>query len=209
MSQGVKIIILFFLGSLAVILIVYFLYFSTKAPGQAPNTSVNTAVGELPLESEKNIVKGGDVPSSVSKQGQITSISKDTIAPQEREGAEISRMVFSFVERFGSYSHESRFQNLQDLEVFMTQNMKIWVQDFISKNKDNTSSAKAFKKITTKSLVVKELDMDPEIGLASIVITTQRREFDNATATMPYYQDIYVELKKINNEWKVDSATWK
>ena len=111
----------------------------------------------------------------------------------------------SFVERYGSFSNQSDFANLQELLPFMTGALR---QDALARMARPASAGAAYAGTTTKALAIKEQKVSE--ASATFLITTQRRE---STAQNPsarvYYQDIELTLLKIGEDWKVDRAAWQ
>ncbi len=202
MTKGVKLIILLVLGIVGIGLILYFALFRLKEPVGPVSTTIEKEKVSLPI-AEKNLVRGKD-SSFTSSLGATT-----TVVPLDTEnnsiGSEdLARKVFSFVERFGSFSSESQLQNIADLEIFMTDSMKKWALEYRTAN----SFVSKTYRITTKALVVKESEILENEGKATFLITTQRDE-NNGEEKKIFYQNIEAQLILEGNEWKFNSAYWK
>ena len=143
---------------------------------------------------------------------EISPIGDEDI--EEDEGKvtkdDLIRMSGSFAERFGSYSNQSNFANILDLKIFMTARMKYWADTFIKEQNDRVADNDIYYGITTKSIAKEMQDFDEDIGLATILVQTRRREATGASSNYSniYNQEILITLIKENGAWKVDSAHW-
>lgn len=201
MSKGIKIVIMFVLGILIIALIIFLFYFRSSGDQGVVEPAQEAPQSDLPSSLPENIVKGGEVVEP--DDAQDDALQFPVLSSAQRQEAELERMAFSFAERFGSYSSESNFQNLRDLEIFMTASMRGWVADLISKADAKGESLAT--KTTTKALSVRESSLDETSGVGSFLISTQRTKQDGEV----YYQDILLNLEKIGDAWKVDGAYWK
>lgn len=126
-----------------------------------------------------------------------------------KPGEEITSLVLPFVERFGSYSNQSSFENLSDLLPFMTDTMRSWAAVEIKKQKEKPFQD-LYRGITTKALSYALSSYEPEQRTAEMKVTTQRRELiGSATNARIYNQDVVVKLQKSDGVWLVDSAFWQ
>lgn len=116
----------------------------------------------------------------------------------------------SFVERFGSYSNQGRFENFNDLRIFMTDTMWRWVETHKRELEDRYGDFNTYYGIETR-VISRSIDsIDDSAGRAIITCKTQRQEFSTATGSPTvYYQDIRLELVRIGGEWKVNGAYWE
>ena len=112
----------------------------------------------------------------------------------------------SFIERFGSFSTQSNYENLSNLKIFMTTKMQQWADGFIEENQDE--SLNEYYGIVTSVVSIKTLSFDN--NQAKFSVATQRRE-TKTQASEPniFFQDIEVFLKAESGSWKVDAAEWQ
>lgn len=177
-----------------------FFFYNFKAPEET---------GEIVDEAGQT-----DQPFDTSNTQTPPDTSVFTPSPRVRKpemGEEdLKRMAGSFAERFGSYSNQSDFSNVEDLLIFMTSEMKDWAEDFVNKSSRVGGDRSIYYGISTKAITEETLKYEKEEGRAEILVKTQRRE---ATGTMAnassFYQDIVIEFKKEGAAWKVDSAIWQ
>ena len=114
----------------------------------------------------------------------------------------------SFVERYGSYSNQSNFENMEDLYPFMTDRMKTATAAFVKSQRDKGAGGASYQGTTTHALSARTLEEGSERAVLSIA--SQRQE---SNAEMPsgrvYYQTIELVLIKDGASWRVDEANWK
>lgn len=110
-----------------------------------------------------------------------------------------------FVERYGSYSNEANFQNLKDVLPLMTDSFAQKTNQFIEK----LNPPETYYGVTTSVLIVKVEKMDDVAGIATILLNTQQEIAENSPQnTRIEYKEIRLELERVDDVWKVDSATW-
>ncbi|MFH1767334.1 MAG: hypothetical protein ABH826_04570 [Patescibacteria group bacterium] len=111
----------------------------------------------------------------------------------------------SFVERFGSFSTESDYANVDDVMSLATVSLQTRLHRIAEEARQSISSA--YYGVSTKVIameVVAETD-----SAASIKITTQRKEsIDSPANTTISYQEIDLELVRNGDSWLVDNFQW-
>ena len=121
--------------------------------------------------------------------------------------ADLIAIASTFAERFGSFSNEGNFSNLDALNDIMTIRMKAWVDNY--KLTQGTQDS-VYYGVTTKSLSAKIVDFDQTLGRAEIEVTTQRTEAKGSPVNPKIlYQNIKLSLVKSAESWKIDSAQWQ
>lgn len=162
-----------------IVLVVFLLLKKQDVKDVTPNGNVTTT-NELP------VVAPEDVPE-----------------PQAVSAQTVSRV---FVERFGSYSSESDFQNISDILDLSTPAFQTQLQGLIadqrSRQPDGYYGVSTF---VISSKVIAESDT-----AMTLLITTQRREAVGSPGnSTTRYQDIEVKLEKIAEDWLIAGYTWK
>lgn len=110
-----------------------------------------------------------------------------------------------FVERLGSYSSESKYENLEVIKEISTQSLQMRIDQLASLAKNE--SALAYYGVSTRFIFTKELSLDATH--AEYQITTQRTEAIAVPSnTDTYYQDIVVELDLVGDAWLVSDYEW-
>ncbi len=193
-SWGIIIIILVLLLLLAV----YFIFFY-KFPAPPP------AVVEPSAQTNESTIPSGQI-----KAGQTAEQPASPLKKAEVGEADLVRMASAFAERFGSFSNQSDFGNIRDLQIFETQAMKDWSQNYISQTKAGQSDTSIYYGIVTKSILSQARQFDASAGQAEVLVKTQRRESAGASGdSKVFYQDIIIKYRLEGGVWRVDSADWQ
>jgi len=207
-----KILIVMFL---AVVLVTagvagYLYFFTDISPSQIISTQKES---NKPIENESADRNKGEntFPVKPVKEEIKTIIINEKNTPKsEVTKTDLSRIASSFAERFGSYSNQSNYTNINDLRIFMSRRMQNWSERYVVEAKEKNPDSAIYYGVTTKAIQQDIVEYDSDVGNARILVKTQRRE---ATGTMSnsssYYQDIMITFIKENNIWKVDSANWQ
>lgn len=143
-------------------------------------------------DSANPSVEGNGVPT---KEQKIVSASS---APEA--------LARSFVERWGSFSTESDFRNVEELYASMTDSMRSWAMSYVAKQRA-TLNNKVYYGVTTHALAMNI--MKKESQDMRLKIGTQRDEVKGTQAPRIFYQDMEVALKQDEGVWKVDGVWWK
>ncbi len=197
------------LGILVLILILLFLFLGRRGPAgtkanltNAQTTGTGQAQSGLPLAGTN--VAGG-VIVNVNGQAVIAA------APQGPTLEDnLKKIAINFTERFGSFSNQNQFENILDLEVFMSEKMKIWAKNYIAESQAKNTNTSVYYGITTKAIRADTKSLDEKGGQAELLVATQRWEAkETRTNIRVFYQTISIKFVFENKAWKVDSATWK
>ena len=122
--------------------------------------------------------------------------------------ATLKAIAFTFAERFGSYSNEVFFANLDDSADLMTAKMKTWVQNYklAQRNTDNNQ----YYGITTKAISAEITEFDQDFNRAEVIVSTQREESIISTSNpRVFYQKLKLSMTQVNEAWKIDAADWQ
>jgi hypothetical protein len=121
----------------------------------------------------------------------------------------LKNLASSFSERFGSYSNHSNYGNFDDLEIFMTDNMKEWAKEFVDEEKEK-EAPNDYYGITTKAIATNVKEFDKEKGTAEVVVSTKRKESEGQRSNSKTYdQKLTLEFIDQNGIWKVNKASWE
>lgn len=134
------------------------------------------------------------------------------VAPHEqgeRARSDVIAYARSFTERFGSYSNQSDFENLESLYPFMTARLRRETESYVAAQRSlGATVAPSYNGITTSVINVATLAQNPTD--MQFKLTTQRRQSGgNLRAPQVYYQPIEMTVVKEGEAWKVDRAEWK
>lgn len=187
MSRRRKIILIIIIVIVGILL----LFFLLRGRGRAPETPTATTT-----------------PSQV----QLPLVS----APKPRTSAEIQEMnaenqvlaiARAFAERYGSFSNQGGYTNLLDLEPIATKSLFDDLQEF--HKSQQRARAESYYGLNTRVISIKLDKFDP-MGSALALVQTQREEARGSPSnTKIYYQELKLQLIKLGEGWKVDTAQWQ
>ena len=120
--------------------------------------------------------------------------------------AGIEAFARSFVERYGSFSNQSKYENLEDLYPFMTARFQKEAEATVAVARAKPSGAlPEYSGVTTRVMSGKKNSVSG--AGAELLIATQRQT--SGTNSGITYQDITLTLSKEQGQWKVDAAAWR
>jgi len=186
MSQRKKTILLIIVIIVIGILIV--LWFSYE-PSVQPITETNQAAEQN--QNQNQAPAGVTLPPAPVP---------NTLTGAEQKFYGVAR---NFAERFGSFSTDSNYANLEEVKLFATEKMIAELDRIIA----DSQRAGSFYGVTSKVLKVDIKEMDESQGLA--VVSLQRQETKAGRPDLVYYQDLNLDLVKQGDDWKVDAAIWQ
>ena len=107
-----------------------------------------------------------------------------------------------FVERFGSYSTDSNYQNIIDVKSIVSDSLYTSLSSMIS----DSSTVQDYSGVTTKVIANNNISWSSTSAkylLSTMRVSTKNLKSENSN------QDIEVVVIKSNGNWVVDSYTWK
>lgn len=177
------------LGILAIVLIVLSLGERESEGNDNTNQLGPSRVGQLPLI---NLNANVSLPKNLQ---------------ESKEQSSLLATALTFAEKFGSFSNQSGFENLDDLRVMMTPKMQSWTDRYINESLQRQGETTYFG-YTTKALsanIIAQTDV-----LAEVVVVTQRSERQGANPQpRVFYQSILLQFVNLDGAWKVDNAQWQ
>jgi hypothetical protein len=166
----------------------------------SPKEESLSAEEKFYLEREKE--KEASVP--------VYSFDEDEERRREWNEDDFKQAARSFAERFGSYSSQSDFSNIEDLSLSMSSRMRSWARDYIFELRSNRDYSEDFYGITTRALIEPKIkNFDLEGAIVELSVSTQREEISALGVADSYSQEIDIRFIKERGEWLVDSALWQ
>lgn len=157
-----------------------------------------------PAISQPNDKVPERVPRAVEPSETGTPLSDFNF--QAASQASLEQTIRLFTERFGSYSHESRYGNLQDVLPYLSLAYRQRAEVQIA---DAKIGADYFQ-VSTRVLSVKTEVLDEEAGVGALQVSTQREFADGSPQNRRVeYQTLLVDVVKESGAWKINSATWQ
>lgn len=142
---------------------------------------------------------------TLDQAASLPAPSEERMAADQKYPLDVKQLAFSFAERYGSYSSQGGFKNLEDLKSLMTEKMAAKINNFTL---DTRVSGDKYEGYDTRALTGEFLEFSD--SAAKISVGTQRFHYiENALDPEMFYQNITVYLVKIGGEWKVDDAYWE
>ncbi len=186
MNSKVRNLIILLLVLLIVIVVIWAV---VKRSSQRPPSNDTEQV----ISPPSNIIEEREtIQENLTKQ--IEGKSEEEISDQ----AAVLKATRYFVERYGSFSSQARWQNLQDLKNVVTDNLWQDFEDLLSKD---VSSSKYYS-LSTKVLSLNVISLSP--NKAKVVASTQRREVKGGEENISY-RKMEVSLVKVGDKWLVSS----
>jgi len=166
--------------------VIYFVfYFDFGKFGQ--KTEITEEGTEVPAENIISVEPTEEKPPVVLSRQQMT------LAPEQ--------LAISFIERFGTFSNQA-IQNLEELNLFMTTEMKDWA----TKNPPSIEDYDNYYGMTTIAVSAEQQELTSDF--AKVLVHTSRRE-RNVDKEKVFNQDALVEMSKEGSRWKVSGVYWK
>ncbi|HPI67278.1 MAG TPA: hypothetical protein PKZ16_01925 [bacterium] len=188
-------IILIILLLLAMILVGFFWFLIKSQNEKQPPVVVVPEQEEAQIAPETEVTEEPEViiPEASSEQ---------------KEKAQLGQLASAFSERLGSYSNQSNYENLVDLKAFMSEDLQKWADNQITNGRVNVGSSGPYFGLTTKALKTELISYDSEQAL--FMVSTQRHEVVGVDFNdRVYYQNIELEMIKVDGVWVVNRFTWK
>lgn len=189
--------------SLIIIAVVVWLVLKNKDTGLIPPIDSNLNEGIATITEPINTTTPGTTPRDYRK----FDISKEPKIEQDAEA--VKKIAMAFAERFGSFSNQSNYSNIEDLKIFMTKSMGDWAEGYLSDLKKSKSNNGEYYGITTKAVSAEVKSFDKTKGEAEIVVTTSRQETKGSVASAYFNQELTLKMAKDGSIWKADSASWQ
>jgi hypothetical protein len=129
----------------------------------------------------------------------------DIPAPGAVSAGTVTRI---FVERFGSYSSESDFANVDDIMSLATPSYQTELDSLVAGYRRQFDEDAGYTGISTIVIGMKSLSESDTA--TTFLVTTQREESVGTPGdTTLRYQDVEVSLVKSGDEWLVNDLIWK
>jgi len=158
--------------------------------------------------TEKQVVN--NQPDTVQTVIQEPVAQTKVISNQIIGEAELKKISASFVERYGSYSNQSGYKNIKELNVFMSKSMQSWASNYIEQTLSSNSDTSVYYGITTKAVVVETVEFSDELSSASFIVYAQRVEtFGSNGSQRSFQQKATVDMIKEDDAWKVNRVVWE
>ena len=126
-------------------------------------------------------------------------------APAPRTAA--TQLAELFAERYGSFSNQGSYQNLRDLLPVMTDRLQASTR--VTLASATTTPSTVYTGTTSLKLKTEVREYDENAGTATIAVTLKQDKLGVGTTAVTSYRSLKMTLKKIGQDWKVDTAEWE
>ncbi|MBU0721917.1 hypothetical protein KKA93_00455 [Patescibacteria group bacterium] len=194
---GIIIIVMALIIIACIVYVIFFYQFSS-----APEQVVEQPAAVVPVATFP--------PAVESPVKTITTVQPiATFKKTEMRSDDLARMASAFAERFSSFSNQSDYGNVRDLQIFMTDAMKIWAENYITDARAKKTQTTIYYGIVTKVISNEVKQFDSDAGIAEILVKTQRRESAGIAGNSEiFYQDIIIKYVREQGIWRVDGIYW-
>ena len=135
--------------------------------------------------------------------GQPTEVIEDVEEPHQELASTISR---TFVERFGSYSTDGGYSNVEDVMAIATPSLAVRLQDLAEEARDDAGDE--YYGISTRVISTKTISETDDATTLEIV--TQRTESVGSPGnSTTFYQTITLNLVRDDLTWLVSDFFWE
>lgn len=145
------------------------------------------------------------LPDTAPDNRPTTGDSEGAPKVQEVSAGTVAR---TFVERIGSYSSESDYQNVDDVLGVVTVSLGEKLEKDAERARAQEPNDDGYYGISTSYVGAKTLE-ESETEITLLVQTQREESFGSPGNAEVRYQEIEVTLVQEDGEWKVDSYTWR
>lgn len=203
MSKNKKIAIggLIVLILLATAYLIYYFQPGIEVPyvPEALRPESKKAASQLPAGNNGNTIPNQAIPAEIATTTEPPPVSGEL---------EAKRAAATFAERWGTYSNHSNYANIRELDIMMTEAMKVEAGRQIELLESQAKDYSRFFAIVTKAALTEIVEFEESAGLAKIKVSTSRRETRDDVDGPVFTQSLDLDLVKSDGVWKVSRAVW-
>lgn len=135
----------------------------------------------------------------------VNSVQEQSV-PEEDE---VKRLASSFAERYGSYSNQTNFANLESLVPFMTDRFRRQTEAFVAAERAKERDTSIYYGISTRAVSVLTERYEASQNVGIFTVQTQRKESIGSSGNTQTFQErLRILMRRQGTGWKVDEATW-
>ncbi|MDO8598724.1 MAG: hypothetical protein Q7S02_01295, partial [bacterium] len=193
MDRRKKIII-----TIAVVLVIIGVIMLLLRPKRTAETPQQPTAGSPAVGSSGTLSRAGGIVGS-------PLVEAEPAAPLPPPSAAVAarQLAMTFAERYGSFSSEGNFVNVEDLYTLMTERYQRRSEADVVRQRSAGPSA-AFQSTTTIVVGAEvEISSGEDSKEATVRVATQRTAVRGGERPRTYGQELTVKLLKVGEEWKV------
>lgn len=162
----------------------------------------DTSPEEVPQENEE----AQTLPNTTTNNRPTTTVDPEDVPKvQEVSAGTVAR---TFVERIGSYSSESNYQNVDDVLGVVTADLAEELEADAERARAQDPGEGGYYGISTSYVGAKTIE-ESETEMTLLVQTQREESFGSPANAEVRYQEIEVVLVQEEGDWKVSAFTWK
>lgn len=150
------------------------------------------------------------IDGGLGASAELPSLQPNPLAPAAAEEPESRTAAVQvaelFAERYGSYSNQGDYRNLQDLLPVMTDRFRRETEAFIA---EGAPAASQYEGVTSLKVSTRTVFHSDTRGEAEMSVTLQQEKTVGTAAPTVGYRTLRVILARVGEEWKVDSVRWE
>lgn len=174
-----------------------------------PNTNAqaNTNTGTINQNgvSQNTNSNLNALPNSNQPQGNTNVVNVNLGGEPRPDEDRVLALGRSFTERYGSFSNQNDFENLERLMIYMTKRLQTETNQFIASQEGKDNSVYYGVTTSVVSLSVEKLEAQRSV----VLVDTRRRESKEGSTTEVFSQTARIVLVKEAGEWLVDKFEWQ
>lgn len=152
-------------------------------------------------EPEKE-VNPGAVPVADQKP-EVPEVDSADIPSQPLVSAQTTAR--NFVERFGSFSSDTNYLNIDDVLPLATKSLQRRLEDLAEEARENASDA--YYGVSTRAIIF-TVEEEAESAITMLVTTQRQESIDSPANTSVRNQQIRVDIVNDGNGWLIDDFVW-
>lgn len=142
-----------------------------------------------------------------TNETNTVDVTTDTASPAVlNDEAALRRVINNFTERFGSYSTDTNYENIELARSLMTATMAKTADNIISQN---SQKADTFYSIETTVMTTTLTDYSADATGATAEVNARQTIIEGQANPSYRNQTARLTLVKVADTWKVDSFRWQ
>lgn len=157
-------------------------------------------------ENDNQVIVANQAATNSAVNDSV-NISTTTASATEQE---LRRLASSFAERYGSYSNQTDYDNLESLLVFMTTSFATTTKTYVAAERAKHRDTSIYYGISTRATAVKTQSLEEPRGEAAFLVSTFRKETIGAAGNVTSFQeDALINFEREAGVWRVDRVIWQ
>jgi hypothetical protein len=209
MSNNVRKVLIALVVALSLVAaaLAYVRFFGPKEAVPGETAATGTTSG---LPSSPGLPEAGTTAEVAAGGQPALTFTLPTIVRASAEEVLVNELTIAardFAERYGSYSTDGDFRNLETLLPSMTDVFAAETRDTIARGRAS-ASAGAFVGVTTKALSVRPEGVISAEGPVSVTVVAQRTAVGGSSPGVSY-EELDLVMRYTDGVWKTASAAWR